>query len=413
MTFAADLHLHSRYARGVSPALDLPALARDAADKGIDLLATGDFTHPAWLAELERSLAPDGDSGLFSLRSNGATPPPNARFILGTEVSCVYRQAGRGRRVHLLLFAPGFDAVRRICAAFAPYGALASDGRPTLCLTARDAVEAALAADPRCIAVPAHAWTPWFSVYGAKGGFDSLRECFGDVLPHVPAVETGLSSDPAMNWRVPELDDKAIVSFSDAHSAPRIGREATVFDEELSYDGLRRALLHQRIAYTVEFFPEEGKYHLDGHRKCVVRQQPDATLRDGGRCPACGRPLTVGVAHRVERLARRPHAVEQDADGWFRDPHGKRPPFKRLVSLRQVLAEAIGKGAASKAVAQAHTAAIAQLGPELPLLLDAPLAAVADVLGDRAAEAIARVRRGDLTITPGYDGEYGKVRIWP
>ena len=413
MTFTADLHLHSRYARGVSPALDLAALAQGAADKGIDLLASGDFTHPAWLAELERNLAPDGDTGLFALRADSGAPATSgARFVLGTEVSCVYRQAGRGRRVHLLLFAPGFDAVRRLCAAFAPYGALASDGRPTLSLSARDAVEAALEADPRCVAIPAHAWTPWFSVYGAKGGFDSLAEAFDDMLPHIPAIETGLSSDPAMNWRLPELDDKAIVSFSDAHSAPRIGREATVFDADLSYDGLRRALIERRIAYTIEFFPEEGKYHLDGHRKCGVRQDPDATLRGGGRCPACGRALTVGVAHRVERLARRAHAVEQDADGWLRDPHGKRPPFKRLVSLRQVLAEAMGKGAASKAVAAAHAAAIARLGPELPLLLDAPLDAIADALGDRAAEGVARVRQGDLRITPGYDGEYGAVRIW-
>ena len=412
VTFAADLHLHSRYARGVSPALDLTTLAEGAAAKGVDLLAASDFTHPAWLAELERGLAPVGDTGLFSLRSGEAAPMTGARFVLGTEVSCVYRQAERGRRVHLLLFAPDFDVVHRLCALFAPYGALASDGRPTLSLSARDAVEAALDADPRCIVIPAHVWTPWYSVYGAKGGFDSLQECFGDLLPHVPAIETGLSSDPAMNWRVPELDTKAIVSFSDAHSAPRIGREVTIFDEELSYDGLRRALLRQSIAYTVEFFPEEGKYHLDGHRKCGIRQAPEITLRDDGRCRACGRLLTIGVAHRVERLAQRPHAVERGAEGWLRDPQSKRPPFKRLVSLRQVIAEAIGKGTASKAAAGIHAAAISRLGPELPMLLDAPLAAIAEAAGERVAEGVGRVRQGNLAITPGYDGEYGAVRIW-
>ncbi|MCI0888564.1 MAG: hypothetical protein J4N28_02970, partial [Chloroflexi bacterium] len=264
MTYAADLHLHSSYAMATSPSITLESMASWAAIKGIDLLATADFTHPVWLAELKAKLEPL-DDGLFALR---AKAPAAVRFVLGTEVSCVYAQGGRTRRLHLLLLAPDFDAVDRLCAALAPHGKLASDGRPTLRLSAREVVAAALGADERCEVIAAHAWTPWYGAYGSKGGFDSLAEAFGDMLPHVHAIETGLSSDPSMNWRVPELDAMSIVSFSDAHSPSRIGRELTVFDGEPSYDGLRAALADGAIAYTVELHPEEGKYHYDGHRKC-------------------------------------------------------------------------------------------------------------------------------------------------
>ena len=409
MSFLADLHLHSRYAMGVSKALDLAVLARGARAKGIDLLATGDFTHPAWLTELKTELRPVGGTELFTWR--GA--PSGPRFLLGTEVSCVYQQDGRTHRLHLLIHAPSFEAVDRLCTGLSPYGKLASDGRPTLSLSGRDLVEAVLGADPRCVVTAAHAWTPWYSVYGSKGGFDSLAECFGDMLPHVAALETGLSSDPSMNWRVPELDSLAIVSYSDAHSAPRLGRELTAFDADLSYEGYRRALGEGGIAYTVEFYPQEGKYHLDGHRRCGVCQEPSVTLERGEECPVCGRGLTVGVASRMEALARRPLSVERGEDGWLRDPSGVRPPFRRLVPLIQVLAAGLGKGEQTKTVRAAYDALITQVGPELHLLMDAPLDAIAKAAGERAAEGVARVRAGELVIEPGYDGVYGTVRIWP
>ena len=261
MTYVADLHLHSRYAIGTSNKLTFENLARWARIKGIDLLASADFTHPAWFEETCARLHDDGD-GLFTY--------DGARFVLGTEVSCVAAQGGRSRRVHMLVFAPGIDAVGRINAALARRGRLDGDGRPVLRMTPRELVLTLLDIDRRCLVIPAHAWTPWYGVYGSKSGFDSLEECFGDVAEYVYAIETGLSSDPAMNWRIPELDKRSLVSFSDAHSLQKMGRELTVFEGGLTYDGLAEALRTQSIAYTVEFFPEEGKYHHSGHRKCGV-----------------------------------------------------------------------------------------------------------------------------------------------
>ena len=319
MSYTADLHLHSSFARGTSPSLDLATMSRWARLKGIDLLATGDFTHPVWLEHLRRELI-DAGGGLLRLASDSDGP----RFVLGTELSCVFPQGGRSRRIHLLVLAPDFEAVDRLCAALAPHGSLASDGRPMLRLSGRDVVTMALEADPRCVVIPAHAWTPWYSVYGSKGGFDSLEECFRDMTRHIHAIETGLSSDPSMNWRVPELDELTIVSFSDAHSPGRMGRELTVFAGEPSYDGLREALAGGGVEYTIEFFPEEGKYHYDGHRKCGVCQHPAVTLETGERCGVCGRPLTLGVLHRhgapvPSAYDRRPPR-RRDVDGPGRPP---------------------------------------------------------------------------------------------
>lgn len=408
MMYAADLHLHSSYAMATSPSITLESMASWAAVKGVDLLATADFTHPAWLAELKAKLEPL-DDGLFALRARAQAA---ARFVLGTEVSCVYAEGGRTRRLHLLVLAPDFDAVDRLCAALAPHGKLASDGRPTLRLSAREVVAAALGADARCEVIPAHAWTPWYSVYGSKGGFDSLAEAFGDMLPHVHAIETGLSSDPSMNWRVSELDGMSIVSFSDAHSPSRMGRELTVFDGEPSYDGLRAALAEGAIAYTVELHPEEGKYHYDGHRKCGVCQHPATTLQTGERCPVCGRKMTLGVLHRMEALSGRPAAVERRPDGMLSDPSGLRPPFRRLVGLETVIAEAVGRGRATKGVREIFTRLVESVGNELRVLTEAPVEAVASLAGERVAEGVARSRAGDVAISPGYDGVYGTVRLW-
>ncbi len=414
VSFAADLHLHSPYARGTSPALSLQTLAAWADVKGVDVLACGDFTHPAWLTELKSNLRPV-DDGLFELIAQperyevrGRERP--ARFVLGTEVSCVYTQEGRGRRLHLLILAPGFDAVDALCRAFAPYGALASDGRPTLRLSGRDVMEAVLSVDARCEVVPAHAWTPWYALFGSKSGFDSLNECFGDMAGHVHAIETGLSSDPAMNWRVPDLDGRTLVSFSDAHSAQRLGREVSVFTGEPGYGVLIEALRNDKVEWTAEFYPEEGKYHHDGHRKCGVNLPPGG---HDGRCPVCGRRLTLGVLHRIESLAERPsEPLAADADGTLRGTESERPPFRRLVPLAEIVAEALGYGVASKAVGRVCLDLAARVGPELHILTAADESEIEDVAGGRVAEGVMRARLGRVSIRPGFDGEYGSVQIW-
>ena len=413
MTYTADLHTHSSYAYATSPALNFPNIAHWARLKGIDLLASADFTHPDWFARTRDTLA-DLGNGLFEYGG--------VNFILGTEVSCVARVGGRSRRVHLLAFAPSLDAVETVNARLAATGAkLNGDGRPTLTVTPRDFTAIMLDADPRCFVIPAHVWTPWFGLFGSKSGFDSLEECFGDMTPHIRAVETGLSSDPAMCWRVPDLDRLSIVSFSDAHSLPKLARELTVFEGELSYDGLVAALESQRIAYTLEFFPEEGKYHNSGHRKCGVSLDPDGVAANGRACPKCQRPMTLGVTQRVEELAARPTAALSGNDGMIAPAanggaDGNRPPFRSLVSLDQALSEAIGVGVNTKRVRTAYTTLVDAFGSELSVLLDAPIPHVATALqphGPRIAEAIRRIRAGDIHIQPGFDGQYGAVKIWP
>ena len=362
MAYTADLHLHSYFARGTSPELTVENLAVWAKIKGIDLLASADFTHPLWFEETKDRLQDRGD-GLYEL--------DGVRFVLGTEISCTGEQEGRHRRVHMLAFAPSLDVVERINSVLEPRGALHSDGRPSIRATPRDLVSILLDIDPRCYVIPAHAWTPWFGVYGSKSGFDSLEECFGDAWEHIPAIETGLSSDPAMNWRMPELDDRSIVSFSDAHSLPKMGRELTCFRGELSYDGLLSSLRSQDIAYTVEFFPEEGKYHHSGHRRCGVSLSPVEVAEEGGRCSVCGRRVTLGVMQRVDDLARRDVRVERGEDGVVRSKEG-RPPFRSMVALDLILAEALGVGVKTKKVARVYGALVSELENEMSVLLDAP-----------------------------------------
>ena len=403
MIYAADLHIHSRFARATSRDLTFENLAKWAKLKGIDLLASADFTHPAWFDETGRMLNEAGD-GLYEY--------DGVKFVLGTEVNCNGQQGGRNRRVHMLVLAPALDTVRRINVALAVRGKLGSDGRPTLHMTPRDLVRTLLDIDERCLFIPAHAWTPWFGVFGSKSGFDSLDECFGEDAQHIHAIETGLSSEPAMNWRVPELDNRSIVSFSDAHSLPKLGRELTVFEGELSYEGLAAALKTQAISYTVEFFPEEGKYHFSGHRKCGVRYSPEEMAADDARCPQCGRKLTLGVMHRVEELAKRRVTTQADDDGVTRSDNG-RPPFRMLVALEQVLSEALGVGVQAKRVRKAYLELVGELGNELRVLTEASEPDIAAVAGQRVAEGVCRVRRGDISIEPGYDGEYGKVSVWP
>ena len=407
MTYTADLHIHSSYAYATSRDLNFENLAYWAKLKGIDLLASADFTHPEWFEESCAKLNDIGD-GLYE--------HDGVKFILGTEVSCVARMHGRGRRTHMLVFAPSLDTVARINQALAETGAkLDGDGRPTLTMSPRDLLEMLLSVDPRCFVIPAHVWTPWFGLFGSKSGFDSLEECFGDLTEHVMAVETGLSADPTMCRRVPDLDDLSIVSFSDAHSLPKLARELTIFDGELSYDGLVESLRSHDIAYTVEFYPEEGKYHLSGHRKCGVRYDPEEVSTIGSACPVCGRAMTLGVMQRVEDLAQRESTSVVGNDGMVTSPDG-RPPYRSLVSLQQVLSETLGFGVNTKRVRTAYMSLVETFGSEMNVLIEAPTSDLADALpdhGPKLAEGIGRVRSGSIHIEPGFDGQFGVVKVWP
>ena len=408
MTYAADLHLHSPFARATSKHLTFDNMARWARVKGIDLLASADFTHPEWFAHTKETLRATGD-GLYK--------HAGARFVLGTEVNCNGYQGGRNRRIHMLMLAPSIETVERINDALKDKGLLASDGRPTLHMTPRELLETLLHIDERVMLIPAHAWTPHFGIYGSRTGFDSLEECFGDLTGHILAIETGLSSDPAMNWRMPELDDVSIVSFSDAHSLPKMARELTIIDGELSYDGLRQAFKSQSIAYTVEFFPEEGKYHHSGHRKCGVNLSPSEVASTGEACPACGRRMTLGVMQRTEYLARRDADMHRGADGFVRSGGNSgegcgRPPFRSLVGLQQIVAESLGRGVNTKGVRARYMEIVEELGSELHVLTDADISDIARVGGERIAEGVERVRAGNIVIEPGYDGVFGTVKVW-
>ena len=404
--FVADLHIHSRYAYACSKNLTLENLAATARTKGIGLLATGDFTHPAWLGELEAGLTPV-DVGTFDY--------DGVKFVLGTEISCVYRQGGKPRRLHLLLFLSSLECVKRFNAGLSRRGVkLESDGRPSVGMSAEELTLLALDIDPGAMVIPAHVWTPWYGVLGSVSGFDSLEECFGEATPLIRAVETGLSSDPAMNWNVPEMKDRAILSFSDAHSLPNLGREITVFRGAPTYEVLKQAVEENDVAYTVEFYPEEGKYHYNGHRKCGVRLSPDQTLEQGGTsCPECGRAMTLGVLHRVRSLSPEVAGCGAcpDEGGLIRDPQG-RPPFMRLVPLEELLAETLSVGRRSKAVANVYRKLCAEFGNELEALVRARPEDIQRVAGEQVAQAIIKARTGQVVAEPGYDGQYGAVRVW-
>ncbi|MBN9070270.1 MAG: UvrD-helicase domain-containing protein [Rhizobiales bacterium] len=410
MIFHADLHVHSKYSRATSRDLDLEHLFWWAARKGIGVVGTGDCVHPAWLAEIKDKLVA-ADNGLFRLRPDieaalWETLPPACRrpvsFMLSTEISTIYKKGDKTRKIHHLIYAADLDAADRLAASLARIGNIASDGRPILGLDSRDLLEIALESGPDSYLVPAHIWTPWFAALGSQSGFDSIEECYGDLADHIFAVETGLSSDPAMNWRISSLDRFRLTSNSDAHSPGKLGREATRFACAPDYFAIRRALESgEGYVGTVEFFPEEGKYHLDGHRNCGVRLDPRETIELGGRCPACGRPVTVGVAHRVEALADRGEAVPPPTAG----------TVSSLVPLPEILSEIVGSGVASKGVVHAYDRAVAALGPELVALQDLPVEDIAKV-HPLLGEAVTRLRAGDVVRQAGYDGEYGVIRLF-
>jgi len=413
MRFHADLHVHSKYSRATSRDLDLEHLAAWACRKGIGVVATGDFTHPAWCAELKQKLVP-AEAGLYRLRDEiesavmamlPASCRTPVRFMLEVEISTIYKKGERTRKVHHLIYAPDFDTVDRISARLARIGNIASDGRPILGLDSRDLLEIVLEAGPHAYLVPAHIWTPWFAALGSQSGFDSINDCYGDLADRIFAVETGLSSDPPMNWRVSFLDRYRLTSNSDAHSPGKLGREATTFDCELDYFAIEHALRtgHGYIG-TVEFFPDEGKYHLDGHRKCEVRLSPKETLAHRGRCPVCGEPVTIGVEHRVETLADRSEALAL--------PPATAGTVCNLVPLPEILSELAASGPASRAVTASYDQAIAKLGAELSILEAVPVQDIARASSALLAEAITRLRAGQVIRDPGYDGEYGVIRLF-
>ena len=401
MQVVADLHLHSRHAMATSRDMDLEHLAAGARLKGLGLLATGDFTHPRWQAELREKLTAGPGDGLYSYGG--------VSWVLGTEVCTVYQQGGKTRKVHHLLFAPDLDIVARVAEVLSGYGRLASDGRPVLkALSSLELVEKLAAISEDVVVIPAHAWTPWFGVFGDKSGFDSLEECYGDEARRIFAIETGLSSDPPMNWRLSMLDGVALISNSDAHSPNpwRLGREANVFElRRLDYRGLFDAIRtrdRNRFCFTIEVDPAYGKYHFTGHSKCGVSFTPEGARRADGTCPVCGKPLTVGVLQRVEELADRP-------EGYV--PPGS-IPFRRLLPLAELISVATGaSGPSVMRVLAVQDRLVRIFGSEFSVLLDAPRDDIERTAGSRVADAIMAAREGRIEVTPGYDGVYGVPRL--
>lgn len=394
--YIADFHIHSRFSRATSSEMTIPRMVEHAKLKGIALLGSGDFTHEEWLAELKKYLKESGP---------GTYSHEGINFFLVTEVSNIYTRQARLRRIHNMIFAPSFDIVEKINKFLGKYGKLQSDGRPILSLDSYDMLEALLGISKDVYLVPSHIWTPWFSIFGANSGFDKIEECFDDLSGEIFALETGLSSDPAMNWRLSVLDRCSLVSNSDAHSPSRLGREANVFSGPLDYFEVKDVLKKKdktKFLFTIEYFPEEGKYHFDGHRKCNVRLSPDEARIHSNMCPVCGRPLTIGVLHRVENLG--------DREMGFK-PKGL-IPFKNVVQLEEIIAGALGVGRDTVAVANEYKKLVSHFGTEFEILLNTPIDELKKVAKERVGLGVEKMRRGDLVINPGYDGEFGTVKIF-
>jgi len=410
MKFVADFHIHSKYSRATSPLMDLENLDRWAEIKGIKVLGTGDFTHPKWFENIKKKLEP-AESGLFKLKEGEGYPSGLTRFILTSEISCIYSKGGKVRKIHIIVFAPSIEAVEKINKKLGEIGNLKADGRPILGLDAKELAKIVLDADENCLVVPAHAWTPWFSVFGSKSGFNSLEECFDEYTKYIFAIETGLSSDPKMNWRLSQLDKITLISNSDAHSLGKIGREANVFDTELSYGGIANVIKSKvlpaqadknKFLYTIEFFPEEGKYHYDGHRLCNLSLEPQQSKKYNNICPRCGKPLVIGVLNRVEELADRPEGfLPKNAI-----------PFKSLIPLNEVIAESIGVSVLSKEVSKYYNNLIKNLGSELKILLESTEKEIKEKSLPEIANGIIKMREEKVFIEPGYDGVYGKIKIF-
>lgn len=446
MELVIDLHLHSRFSRAVSQKMNLQNMYIWGRKKGLNVLSIADFTYPLWFKETKAQLEESGE-GIYRLkrekqieaefnlpiRENDA----GMHFLLSTEVACIY--GGRVKegvagtyRIHNLILAPNYDVALKINKALINRGFnLTSDGRPILGISAKNLVELLFEIDRKIVLIPCHIWTPWFSLYGSKGGYDRIADCFGEYSKYIFAIETGLSSDPSMNWRINELETRSIVSFSDAHSLEKMGREATVLKKkdgsavkqnEITYNNIMNGLVRGRektfeIGYTIEFYPEEGKYHYTGHRNCGVVQTPQETAKNGAICPVCRRELTVGVMHRVEELANLPESnyiQEKDAYGtvWLKDKKGNRPSYVNLVPLLEILSEALAAGVSTQAVTTMYDNLVSQFGSEHEVLLRSPLEKIESVFGVTIAEGIQKVRERTIHINPGYDNTYGVVEIW-
>lgn len=408
MKMIADLHIHSRFSMATSKEGTPENLDFWARKKGILLIGTGDFTHPVWREELKERLVSEGN-GLYRLKDayvkeeSRKFPGEGTRFVVSGEISSIYKKNGKTRKVHNVILLPSLEAADSMAQRLEKIGNIHSDGRPILGLDSHDLLEMMLDVCPEGILIPAHIWTPHFSVLGAKSGFDSVEECFEELAPYIHALETGLSSDPAMNWRISKLDRYQLVSNSDAHSPSKLGREANLLDIDCSYEGLYRAIqTGEGLEGTVEFFPEEGKYHFDGHRKCGVSLSPVEAERLGGICPVCGKKLTMGVDHRVEQLADR-------AEGFVKKD-GKK--YESLVPLPEVISACMGYSTASKKVQGCFEQMIQTLGTEFDILRNVPSEDIKSCAGERIAEGIENVRTGNVKRIPGYDGEYGKIELF-
>ncbi|MCD4761281.1 endonuclease Q family protein [bacterium] len=400
-----DFHIHSKYSRATSKFFELEEMVKWSEIKGVDIISCADFTHPTWFKNLKDNLTEDQPgSGFYKLKDSDS----KVRFIISTEVSCIYRQGDKTRRVHLCVLMPNLESAGKFNKALADRGAkLASDGRPILGMSAKDVLQIMLDTDERAMMIPAHVWTPWFAVFGSKSGFDSLQECFEELTPHIKAVETGLSSDPLMNWRLSELDDLVLVSNSDAHSGPQIGREANVMDLKFrSYDEITEIIAKKdksKFLYTIEFYPAEGMYHWSGHRDCNFSCGPKETAKLKGICPKCKKPLTIGVMNQVEKLAN----IDED-----KIDKSKHIPFKNIVPLPNVIANYFGMGRGSKRVQNLFMEIILSAGNEFKVLLDLSKEELDKIMPASLADGIIRMRQNKIKINPGFDGQYGTVEIF-
>lgn len=445
MELVVDLHLHSRFSRAVSQRMTFPNMYVWGRKKGLNILSVSDFTHPIWFREAQQYLEEVND-GIYKLKNapqiekanpqffqeKGETPFLGPYFMLSTEVSAIYSENGVGHRIHNLIFSPNLEVAAKINKEFLNRGFnLSSDGRPIFNLSARNLMELLHGIDPMIALIPCHIWTPWFSMYGSRSGYDAIGECFQDYAKYIFAVETGLSSDPSMNWRIPELDTRSIVSFSDAHSLEKMGREATILvpkeggliqEKDITYKNILNAFVRGRerifkIGYTIEFYPEEGKYHYSGHRDCEISLSEIETREKGTICPVCGKELVVGVMHRVEELAQRPDAnfeYKEDKYGvnWVYDEEQKRPPSVSLVPLLEILSEALNSGTSSQKVIAEFDKLVSHFGSEHEVLFRVQLDDLSKVTAPKVVEGIKKVRNRDIFIKPGFDNTYGIVSIW-
>jgi len=440
MTYICDFHIHSKYSRATSKDTDVDNLIKWARIKGIDVLGTGDFTHPLWLKELKEKLKP-AENGLFSLKKqetrnkkqtnyNNQNFNNQTRFILTTEISSIYSKNGRTRKVHNIIFAPSFDVVEKINTHLGWIGNLKSDGRPILGLDSKELAKIVLNISEDCLIVPAHAWTPWFSIFGSNSGFDSIEECFEEYTKYIYSIETGLSATPDMCWQLSALDNITLISNSDAHSPQKIGREANIFEgDRIDYNLIAKAIRDPnypnehpnapnklKLVKTLEFFPEEGKYHWDGHRNCELCLSPEESIKYNNICPRCGRPLTIGVMNRVRQLADRAPTPEGvgvlTPDAKSRGVGGKRIPFQRLIPLNEIIADVLGVGVDTKGVSEYYRGLIRTFNNEFRVLLDIKKEEIAAASLPEIGEGIERVRQGKVSVQPGYDGEFGKISIF-